>query len=272
MLIRHARSKSSGDTSSIEPQTPEPALKTRTSTSPSSASVRSNALATDAASADVAGIGFRARQLARKPCGEVGSPRHQRDGVAVGGKAPGEGFAVARADPDDGADGNLVVRHGSILHESGLPAGDDPATRAERAQSRPAARRQRRLTARRVPRQLRPLRPRESRRGAKHSRGRKAKEPMKNAQPWLKSYPAGMRWDAPIDIASVQSVLDESARRFGPLPALQFMDKRITYAELEALAESRRGRLPEARRRAWRPRRPLSAQHSPLRDRLLRRA
>ncbi len=58
-----------------------------------------------------------------------------------------------------------------------------------------------------------------------------------NAQPWLKSYPAGARWDAPIETGSVQSVLDESARRFGPLPALQFMDRRISYAELEALSD-----------------------------------
>ena len=57
-----------------------------------------------------------------------------------------------------------------------------------------------------------------------------------NAQPWLKSYPAGVRWDAPLDIASVQSILDEATERFGPLPALQFMDRRIPYGELAALA------------------------------------
>ena len=63
-----------------------------------------------------------------------------------------------------------------------------------------------------------------------------------NDKPWLKSYPAaaaaaaGVRWDAPIDIASVPSVLEMAAQRFGALPALQFMDKRITYSELEGLA------------------------------------
>src|SRR5208337_2337177 len=57
-----------------------------------------------------------------------------------------------------------------------------------------------------------------------------------NDKPWLKSYPAGVRWDAPIDIASVPSVLETAAQRFGALPALQFMDKRITYSELEGLA------------------------------------
>ena len=57
-----------------------------------------------------------------------------------------------------------------------------------------------------------------------------------NAQPWVKSYPSGVRWDAPLELSSVQSVLDRAAERFGPLPALQFMDRRISYAELEALA------------------------------------
>ncbi len=57
-----------------------------------------------------------------------------------------------------------------------------------------------------------------------------------NAEPWVKSYPPGVRWDAPLDISSVQSVLDTAAKRFGPLPALQFMDRRISYSELDALA------------------------------------
>ncbi len=58
-----------------------------------------------------------------------------------------------------------------------------------------------------------------------------------NSQPWLKSYPAGVRRDPPLELSSVQSVLEASAERFGPLPALQFMDKRISYAELERLAD-----------------------------------
>jgi long-chain acyl-CoA synthetase len=55
-------------------------------------------------------------------------------------------------------------------------------------------------------------------------------------QPWLKSYPPGVRWNAPLELSSVQSVLETAAERFGPLPALQFLDKRISYAELDALA------------------------------------
>src|ERR1700746_3238287 len=57
-----------------------------------------------------------------------------------------------------------------------------------------------------------------------------------NTQPWLKSYPPGARWDAPIEFCPVQSILDTAAERFDPLPALQFMDRRISYAELDALA------------------------------------
>ena len=34
-------------------------------------------------------------------------------------------------------------------------------------------------------------------------------------QPWVKSYPPGVRWDAPLDLSSVQSVLENAAKRFG---------------------------------------------------------
>jgi long-chain acyl-CoA synthetase len=55
-------------------------------------------------------------------------------------------------------------------------------------------------------------------------------------QPWVKSYPPNVRWNAPLDLASVQSVLENAAERFGQQPALDFMGKRTTYAELNALA------------------------------------
>ena len=57
-----------------------------------------------------------------------------------------------------------------------------------------------------------------------------------SAQPWIKSYPKGVRPDVPLDISSLQSVLETAAARFGDKPALQFMDKRMSYAELDALA------------------------------------
>jgi long-chain acyl-CoA synthetase len=55
-------------------------------------------------------------------------------------------------------------------------------------------------------------------------------------QPWVKSYPPNVRWDAPLDLSSVQSVLEKAAERFGRQPALDFMGKRTSYAELDALA------------------------------------
>ena len=55
-------------------------------------------------------------------------------------------------------------------------------------------------------------------------------------QPWVKSYPPDVREKAPLDLSSVQSVLEKAAGRFGSQPALEFMGKRISYAELEALA------------------------------------
>ena len=51
----------------------------------------------------------------------------------------------------------------------------------------------------------------------------------------MKSYPPDVRNNAPLDLSSVQSVLEKAAERFGAQPALEFMGKRIAYAELEAL-------------------------------------
>ncbi|RBP12298.1 long-chain acyl-CoA synthetase [Roseiarcus fermentans] len=58
-----------------------------------------------------------------------------------------------------------------------------------------------------------------------------------NAPPWVKSYPPGVRFDAPLEVSSVQEVLEAAAVRNGDRPALQFMDRRITYAELNQLAD-----------------------------------
>jgi long-chain acyl-CoA synthetase len=53
--------------------------------------------------------------------------------------------------------------------------------------------------------------------------------------PWIKSYPPGVRWDAPVPVDFVHRMLDDSAARWPDGPALDFMDRRITYAELHAL-------------------------------------
>ncbi len=54
--------------------------------------------------------------------------------------------------------------------------------------------------------------------------------------PWVKSYPPGVRWDAALPVVPLQSILEDSARKWPDKPALEFMGKRITYRELDALA------------------------------------
>jgi long-chain acyl-CoA synthetase len=54
--------------------------------------------------------------------------------------------------------------------------------------------------------------------------------------PWIASYPAPARWDAPLDLGPVHALLDDAAERFGDRPAVEFMGKRATYRELNALA------------------------------------
>jgi long-chain acyl-CoA synthetase len=53
-----------------------------------------------------------------------------------------------------------------------------------------------------------------------------------NDMPWIKSYPPGVRWDANITPKPVQQLLDDSATQWPGHPALNFMGKRTTYAEL----------------------------------------
>ena len=58
-----------------------------------------------------------------------------------------------------------------------------------------------------------------------------------NDMPWIKSYPAGVRWDTEIVPTAVQDVLDASAAKWADRPALEFMGKRITYGELKSLTD-----------------------------------
>ncbi|WP_219140459.1 long-chain-fatty-acid--CoA ligase [Burkholderia catarinensis] len=52
--------------------------------------------------------------------------------------------------------------------------------------------------------------------------------------PWIKSYPPGVRWDTDIEPMTVHQMLDDAAAKWGDRPALQFMDKRLTYSELQS--------------------------------------
>ncbi|MBS0449182.1 MAG: long-chain fatty acid--CoA ligase [Proteobacteria bacterium] len=55
--------------------------------------------------------------------------------------------------------------------------------------------------------------------------------------PWLKSYPAGVRWDAPLRQVPVQQLLDDAVARWGERPAIEFMGRVISYRELGALVD-----------------------------------
>ena len=54
--------------------------------------------------------------------------------------------------------------------------------------------------------------------------------------PWIKSYPPGVRWDAKIPVMPVQQILEDSAEKWPNNPALDFMGKKISYDELNDLA------------------------------------
>ena len=54
--------------------------------------------------------------------------------------------------------------------------------------------------------------------------------------PWIKSYPTGVRWDLDIKPMPVQRLLEDAAATWPDNPALQFMGKRISYRELDTLA------------------------------------
>ena len=55
-----------------------------------------------------------------------------------------------------------------------------------------------------------------------------------NAHPWISSYPAGVRWDAPLAVSPVQQLLDEAVARVPDRPFLDFMGRRIGYREFGA--------------------------------------
>ena len=64
-----------------------------------------------------------------------------------------------------------------------------------------------------------------------------SEEPAMPALPWIKSYPAGVRWDIAIAPMPVQQILDDAVARWPDRPALEFMGKRTTYRELSALVD-----------------------------------
>jgi long-chain acyl-CoA synthetase len=56
-----------------------------------------------------------------------------------------------------------------------------------------------------------------------------------SSHPWLRSYPAGLDWTAPVVVAPVQSILDDAVAKWGARPAIDFMGRKISYGELGGL-------------------------------------
>src|SRR6267154_1566956 len=55
--------------------------------------------------------------------------------------------------------------------------------------------------------------------------------------PGEKFYPEGVHWDDPIARGTLPDLLSNAATQYGARPALEFRDRPISYAELEALVE-----------------------------------
>src|ERR1700752_1143865 len=55
--------------------------------------------------------------------------------------------------------------------------------------------------------------------------------------PWIKSYPPGVRWDADLETMPVSQILERSVAKWPDNPALDFMDKKISYRELGGLSD-----------------------------------
>jgi long-chain acyl-CoA synthetase len=55
--------------------------------------------------------------------------------------------------------------------------------------------------------------------------------------PWLKSYPEGVRWDAPLPTMPIQQLLDDAVARWPEHPSFEFMGRTMSYREFGALVD-----------------------------------
>ena len=55
--------------------------------------------------------------------------------------------------------------------------------------------------------------------------------------PWERSYPPGVRWDAPLAISTLPQMFDAFTAQWGPKPALEYRGHTISHAELRAAVD-----------------------------------
>jgi long-chain acyl-CoA synthetase len=61
---------------------------------------------------------------------------------------------------------------------------------------------------------------------------------MGEERPWERSYPAGVRWDAPIETAPLTSLFDAFTGKWGAKPALEYRGQKTSYAELRSAVDA----------------------------------
>jgi long-chain acyl-CoA synthetase len=61
---------------------------------------------------------------------------------------------------------------------------------------------------------------------------------MGEQRPWEKSYPPGVRWDVPIEMAPLPALLDSFTEKWSTKPALEYRGCRTSYAELREAVDA----------------------------------
>ncbi|MFC5082328.1 dicarboxylate--CoA ligase PimA [Microvirga arabica] len=60
----------------------------------------------------------------------------------------------------------------------------------------------------------------------------------RTAFPWERSYPPGVRWDAPSVPSTLPKLLDEAVAAYGDRPAIEYRDRPISYTEIGRQADA----------------------------------
>ncbi len=55
---------------------------------------------------------------------------------------------------------------------------------------------------------------------------------------WERSYPAGIAWDAPVEVSTLPTLLRDAVAAYGELPAIEFRGRTVSYAELGRRADA----------------------------------